>query len=103
MSFIYAMIALLVGTAAGYLVQRVATALRYNGLWPQTPGWKKEALSATGSIAAFVAGAYILANTTDFTPETLLARLWLWQTIAAWGGATVLDLALEWLKRGGKR
>lgn len=102
-AFIVALVALLIGTAAGFLVQRVAVALRYNGAWGDTPTWKKWSLSGTGSIAAFAAGAYILSNAPSFSPEEVLARMWLWQTLAAWAGPTALDVGVEWLRKGGKK
>jgi len=96
------------GTLAGFLVQRVAISIRKDAEWAEYPAWKKWRLSATGSIAAFAAGAYVLSHAPTFSPDGVLADLWLWQTLAAWMGPTLLDLGAQLLtgtlqQRGGQK
>jgi len=105
-AFLIALAALLIGTAAGFLVQRVAISIRKDTEWADYPEWKKWSLSATGSIAAFAAGAYVLSHAPTFSPDGVRADLWLWQTLAAWMGPTLLDLGAQLLtgtlqKKGG--
>lgn len=102
-AFLLAIVALLIGTAIGFFVQDVASSLRHNGAWPDMPRWKKRALASTGSIAAFIAGVYVLQGATaSINPQQLVFRMWLYQTLAAWAGATALDLAVERFKGGPK-
>ena len=101
-AWLVALVALLVGTGIGWFVQSTATALRRNGAWPDTPAWKKRAIGASGSIAAFVAGVYVLSDAPTFSGQTFVFRLWLWQVLSAWAGATALDMAVERFKGGSK-
>lgn len=106
-AFLVALVALITGSAAGFLVQRTAAAIRKNGAWPDVPSWKKFYLSLTGSFAAFAAGAVVLVNAPTFSPEDVLARMWLYQTFAAWGAPFILDVGADigaaWLRKGGQK
>jgi hypothetical protein len=93
---IYPLAALAFGVIVGIGVQTVAARLRFNGQWSKIPLGRRWAMAATGGIAAFVVGLYVL----DHTPVVLdpdappyVYRLWLYQTIAAWAGSLVLDAA----------
>lgn len=88
-----ALFALLAGTGIGWFVQYVLTSLSYNGDWSQVPLWKRRNLAATGSIAAFTAGLYVMQDASSFSqPHELVIRLWLVQVIAAPTGATGFEV-----------
>lgn len=89
--------ALAFGVLVGFITQLVAARLRYNGEWDGVPIGRKVATSATGALAAFVTGLWILDNPGE-EPGPFVYRLWLWQTVAAWGGALVLDGWSKWFK-----
>lgn len=97
------LVGLLIGVLFGFWVQYVAARLRYNGEWEKIPVDKRIAMFSTGSIAAFLVGLWILDNPRALqspgsgTPTVY--RLWFWQTVAAWGGAVVLDVATSALNR----
>lgn len=87
-----ALLALLAGTAIGWFVQYVLTSLSYNGDWSAVPAWKKRNLAATGSIAAFTAGLYVMQDASTVQAHELVIRLWLVQVIAAPTGATGFEV-----------
>ena len=105
--YVVAVLAMFIGAAAGFLVQRTAAAIRKNGDWVTIPSWKKFYMSFMGSIAAFAAGTFVLIDAPTFSPERVLAEMWLYQTFAAWGAPFVLDVGAELvgaaLRKGGKR
>ena len=105
--YVVAIVAMLIGTAAGFLFQRTASAIRKDGEWPHIPSWKKFYMSFMGSIAAFAAGTFVLMDAPTFSPERVLAEMWLYQTFAAWAAPFVLDVGGELigaaLRKGGKR
>lgn len=87
------LLALAFGVAVGFVTQLVATRLRYNGDWNDIPLGRRVAMSATGALAAFVVGLWILDHPDPDATTPFVYRLWLWQTVAAWAGATLLDAA----------
>jgi len=90
--------AVFIGTMGGWVVQTVASRLRYDAEWPDFPRGYRAALDATGAIAALFVGLLVL----DADGGVTLPRLWAWQIAAAWSGATVLDAGarfIEWLVR----
>lgn len=99
-AFALALIALVTGTIIGWFVQRTMISIQRNGLWPDTPDWKKQSLSGTGSIAAFIAGLWVLQGAETFNAWDLVWKLWLYQTVAAYGGATALDVIVRFLGKG---
>ncbi len=103
------LLALAFGVFVGLIVQSVAARLRYNGEWRKMDFGRKVAMSLTGAIAAFVIGLFRLGNPDpNPNPDTsYVYDLWLWQTIAAWSGAMILDalgkLANVWVESQERR
>lgn len=84
--------ALLFGTSIGVFVQWVAFTLKYNGEWETISRRRKIASAITGGIAAFIAGLTTLSTVSPNTIDPrLFYKMWLAQTIAAWGGAVFLE------------
>lgn len=91
---IYPLAALAFGVIVGTGVQLVAARLRFNGQWSKIPPGRRWAMAATGGIAAFVIGLYVLEHTpriVDPDAPPFVYRLWLYQTVAAWAGSLFLD------------
>lgn len=91
------LLALAFGTFIGVFVQGVAFTLKYNGEWESISRRRKRAAATTGGIAAFVAGLMTLStldSSTSGIDPNLMYKMWLAQTIAAWGGATFLEKML---------
>lgn len=102
--FYITLMALLLGTAVGYIVQTVFSALKHDNKWPDVPPWKKRALAGTGSLSALAVGLLILMQAPDTAdPERLLVRMWFWQVGAAGGGATTFDILYDKWRGGGKK
>lgn len=85
------LLALAFGVLVGFATQLVASRLRYNGDWDAVPIGRKIAMSGTGALAAFITGLWILDNPVLDSGTPFVYRLWLWQTVAAWGGSVLLD------------
>lgn len=98
--FLVALTALIAGTVVGWFVQRTMSSIHHNGAWPDMPDWKKRSLSTTGSIAAFIAGLYVLQNAETFRAWDVVWKMWLYQTGAAYVGATGLDLIVRFVGKG---
>lgn len=104
MAVLFAFFLLMVGTAFGYLVQFVATAIQKNGAWPSTPVWKKRMIGWSGSIAAFTAGTGYLSIAPTFAPEEVIFKLWFAQMAAAWIGSVFMDAVAERVRgKGGPK
>lgn len=99
-AFVLAFIALITGTVVGWFVQRTLVSIERNGEWPETPAWKKHSLSARGSIAALLAGLFVLQGAEVFNAWDVVWRMWLFQTVAAYAGASGIDLILRVLGKG---
>lgn len=96
------LLALAFGVTVGFVTQLVASRLRYNGEWDAVPVGRKVAMSATGALAAFIVGLWILDHPDPDADTPFVYRLWLWQTVAAWGGSLVLDAWARIVQRAGR-
>lgn len=94
---------LLFGVFVGFLVQLTAARRRYNGEWDKLKMGKKLAMTATGGICSVIVGLALLASLNGAPEEKFLYTMWLYQIVAAWSGAELLDLASSGLKNVFKR
>lgn len=99
-AYLVALVALWIGSVAGYLVHRVSASLTYDAAWMDVPRWKKQALGWSGAIAAFLAGTIVLWQAPSFQPEEIIARMWAAQTAAGWLGPLFINHAWNRLKGG---
>lgn len=97
--FAIALLALITGTIVGWFVQRTMSSIQNNGAWADFPAWKKRSLSMRGSIAALIAGLYVLQGAEAFSAWGVIWKMWLAQTAAAYAGAPGLDLIVKILGR----
>ena len=86
----------------GVIVQTVAARLRFNGDYGDVPMGKRVAMSAVGGIAAFAFGLWVLDNPRPIHTTPFVYRLWLVQTLAAWGGGITLDAGSRLLRLAGE-
>jgi hypothetical protein len=94
---------LLFGVFVGFLVQLTAVRRRHNGEWDKIKFGKKVAMAATGGICSITMGLAVLANMNGDIGEKTLYTMWLYQIVAAWMGAELLDVASNGLKGFVKR
>lgn len=99
--FIMLLSALLAGAVFGYIVQNTSAAIRHDKAWSSFPPWKKRALSLTGSISALAAGLFVIDTAPATLGESIIWRVWLWQTLAAWAGAQALEFLWDRTGKGG--
>lgn len=92
------MILMILGSLVGAIVQYVAIRIQYNGQWEYLSTGKKRAMSLVGGISAFIVGNWLLANRDlSLTPSEIVNELFLYQTLAGWGGGAVIDLLFKYV------
>lgn len=92
------MVLMILGSLVGVIVQYVAIRIQYNGQWEHLSTGKKRAMSLVGGISAFIVGNWLLANRDlSLTPSEIVNELFLYQTLAGWGGGAVIDLLFKYV------
>lgn len=92
------MILMFLGSLVGAIVQYVAIRIQYNGQWEHLSRGKKRAMSLVGGISAFIVGNWLLANRDlGLSPSQIVNELFLYQTLAGWGGGAVIDLLFKYV------